>query len=100
MSTFKHPVGPQPSSVYWRRRLIVLIGLVVLYGLSRTLDRDARKRERDADSLASKLTKTQQTPESERVASIKKLLEAKTACEHELERRAACAGDDAGTGGD
>ncbi|MCI0159450.1 hypothetical protein KNO15_22350 [Leifsonia shinshuensis] len=30
MSTFKHPVGPQPSSVYWRRRLIVLIGLVAV----------------------------------------------------------------------
>lgn len=30
MSTFKHPVGPQPSSVYWRRRLVVLIGLVAV----------------------------------------------------------------------
>ncbi|NUU07216.1 hypothetical protein [Leifsonia sp. C5G2] len=30
MSTFKNPVGPQPSSVYWRRRLIVLIGLVAV----------------------------------------------------------------------
>ena len=30
MSTFKHPVGPQPSSVYWRRRLIVLLGLVAV----------------------------------------------------------------------
>lgn len=30
MSTFKHPVGPQPSGVYWRRRLIVLIGLVAV----------------------------------------------------------------------
>ncbi|HEV7948455.1 MAG TPA: hypothetical protein VGP24_01685 [Glaciihabitans sp.] len=28
MSTFKHPVGPQPSKVYWRRRLIV--GLVLI----------------------------------------------------------------------
>lgn len=28
MSTFKHPVGPQPSKVYWRRRLIV--GLAAL----------------------------------------------------------------------
>jgi hypothetical protein len=28
MSTFKHPVGPQPSKVYWRRRLVV--GLAVL----------------------------------------------------------------------
>ncbi|MGH1525454.1 hypothetical protein ACRAWC_15970 [Leifsonia sp. L25] len=30
MSTFKHPVGPQPSGVYWRRRLIVLLGLVAV----------------------------------------------------------------------
>jgi hypothetical protein len=28
MSTFKHPVGPQPNKVYWRRRLVV--GLAVL----------------------------------------------------------------------
>jgi hypothetical protein len=28
MSTFRNPVGPQPSSVYWRRRLIV--GLAAL----------------------------------------------------------------------
>jgi hypothetical protein len=30
MSTFKHPVGPQPSSVYWRRRLILGIGLLAV----------------------------------------------------------------------
>lgn len=30
MSTFKNPVGPQPSGVYWRRRLIVLIGVVAV----------------------------------------------------------------------
>jgi hypothetical protein len=30
MSTFKNPVGPQPSSVYWRRRLILLLGLVAV----------------------------------------------------------------------
>jgi hypothetical protein len=30
MSTFKHPVGPQPSSVYWRRRLILLLGVVAV----------------------------------------------------------------------
>ncbi len=28
MSTFKHPVGPQPNKVYWRRRLVV--GLAAL----------------------------------------------------------------------
>jgi hypothetical protein len=28
MSTFKNPVGPQPSKVYWRRRLVV--GVVLL----------------------------------------------------------------------
>ncbi len=28
MSTFRNPVGPQPSSVYWRRRLVV--GLLLL----------------------------------------------------------------------
>jgi hypothetical protein len=30
MSTFKNPVGPQPSNVYWRRRLAVLAGVVVV----------------------------------------------------------------------
>lgn len=30
MSTIRNPVGPQPSKVYWRRRLAVLIGLVVI----------------------------------------------------------------------
>ena len=30
MSTFKHPVGPQPSRVYWRRRLVVALGLVAV----------------------------------------------------------------------
>ena len=30
MSTFKNPVGPQPSSVYWRRRLIVLLGVLAV----------------------------------------------------------------------
>jgi hypothetical protein len=28
MSTFKHPVGPQPASTYWRRRLVVGLGLL------------------------------------------------------------------------
>jgi hypothetical protein len=30
MSTFRNPVGPQPSNVYWRRRLLVLLGLVAV----------------------------------------------------------------------
>ncbi|MFP7835007.1 hypothetical protein [Marisediminicola sp. LYQ134] len=30
MSTFRNPVGPQPSSVYWRRRLIFILGLVAV----------------------------------------------------------------------
>lgn len=30
MSTFKHPVGPKASSVYWRRRLIALLALVAV----------------------------------------------------------------------
>ena len=30
MSTIRNPVGPQPSKVYWRRRLAVLVGLVVI----------------------------------------------------------------------
>ena len=30
MSTFKNPVGPQPSKVYWRRRLIVILGLLAV----------------------------------------------------------------------
>ncbi len=30
MSTIKHPVGPQPSRVYWRRRLVVGLGLLAV----------------------------------------------------------------------
>ncbi|QIZ99853.1 hypothetical protein [Leifsonia sp. PS1209] len=30
MSTFKHPVGPQPSTVYWRRRLILALGVIAV----------------------------------------------------------------------
>jgi hypothetical protein len=30
MSTIRTPVGPQPKKVYWRRRLFVLLGLVVV----------------------------------------------------------------------
>ncbi len=30
MSTFRTPVGPQPSNVYWRRRLLVLAGVLVV----------------------------------------------------------------------
>lgn len=30
MSTFRNPVGPQPSRVYWRRRLVVALGLIAV----------------------------------------------------------------------
>lgn len=30
MSTFRNPVGPQPSRVYWRRRLLVGLGLLAI----------------------------------------------------------------------
>jgi hypothetical protein len=30
MSTFRNPVGPQPSSTYWRRRLVVGLALLAL----------------------------------------------------------------------
>ncbi len=30
MSTFRNPVGPQPPQVYWRRRLIVGLGVVAV----------------------------------------------------------------------
>jgi hypothetical protein len=30
MSTFRDPVGPQPKSVYWRRRLVVGLGLLAI----------------------------------------------------------------------
>ncbi len=28
-----HPVGPEPASVYWRRRIIVVIGILIVLGL-------------------------------------------------------------------
>ena len=30
MSSVRNPVGPQPPAVYWRRRLLVLLGLVAV----------------------------------------------------------------------
>jgi hypothetical protein len=30
MSTLRNPVGPQPPSVYWRRRLLLLLGLIAV----------------------------------------------------------------------
>ena len=33
MSSLLHPVGPEPASVYWRRRIIVVIGILVVLGL-------------------------------------------------------------------
>lgn len=30
MSTIRNPVGPQPPSVYWRRRLLVLLGFIAV----------------------------------------------------------------------
>ncbi|WP_150307690.1 hypothetical protein [Planctomonas psychrotolerans] len=30
MSTFRNPVGPQPSKVYWRRRILVALGLLAV----------------------------------------------------------------------
>jgi hypothetical protein len=30
MSTFRNPVGPQPSNVYWRRRIVVGLGLLAV----------------------------------------------------------------------
>jgi hypothetical protein len=31
--TFRNPAGPQPSSVYWRRRIVVLLGLIALIAI-------------------------------------------------------------------
>ena len=33
MSTFRTPVGPQPNSVYWRRRLLLLLGVVAVVAI-------------------------------------------------------------------
>jgi len=33
MSTFRNPVGPQPPKVYWRRRLVVAIGLLAIIAI-------------------------------------------------------------------
>jgi hypothetical protein len=30
MSTIRNPVGPQPPSVYWRRRLLLVLGLIAV----------------------------------------------------------------------
>ena len=33
MSTIRNPVGPQPPGVYWRRRLLLLLGLVAVIAI-------------------------------------------------------------------
>lgn len=33
MSTFLNPVGPQPASVYWRRRIVVGLGLIAVIAI-------------------------------------------------------------------
>ncbi|MBK6764602.1 MAG: hypothetical protein IPG68_15655 [Micrococcales bacterium] len=33
MSSLLHPVGPEPASVYWRRRIVVILGVVIVLGL-------------------------------------------------------------------
>jgi hypothetical protein len=33
MSTIRNPVGPQPNKVYWRRRLVVLIGVLAVIAI-------------------------------------------------------------------
>jgi hypothetical protein len=33
MSTFRTPVGPQPSRIYWRRRLVVALGLLAVVAI-------------------------------------------------------------------
>jgi hypothetical protein len=33
MSTIKNPVGPEPSKVYWRRRVLVLVGLLAVIAI-------------------------------------------------------------------
>ncbi len=33
MSTFRNPVGPQPASVYWRRRLVVALLLIAVIAI-------------------------------------------------------------------
>src|ERR1700712_5086001 len=30
MSTIRNPVGPQPKNIYWRRRLLVLLGVLAV----------------------------------------------------------------------
>lgn len=30
MSSVRNPVGPQPASVYWRRRIVALVGLIAV----------------------------------------------------------------------
>ncbi|HQR79816.1 MAG TPA: hypothetical protein PLT68_06335 [Actinomycetota bacterium] len=33
MSSLMNPVGPEPASVYWRRRIVVILGVLVVLGL-------------------------------------------------------------------
>ena len=69
MSTIKHPVGPQSSKVYWRRRLVVLLGLVavivviVLIVVRPGSSADAQKP--DAAGTTSEPSTTGETPATE-----------------------------------
>jgi serine/threonine protein kinase len=65
----------------------VVIGLGTLFVLYQMLERDAREEQKKAEQFASALKKTGDTPESERVKAVKKLLEEKNACERQLEQK-------------
>lgn len=69
----------------------VFVGMIVLFFVYRGLERDAVKREKEAERMTTTLRNAATTPESERAKAVKALLEDKRACEKELERRAICA---------
>ena len=62
MSTFKNPVGPQPSKVYWRRRLVALLALLVFI-LVIVMIVSALGRA-NADGAASPINTTTSTPKA------------------------------------
>lgn len=65
-----HPVGPLPASVYWRRRIVLLVGLIALLMVVRSCATgDSPKRDAGAHPTPTPTASTKPTPRPTRPAA-------------------------------